>query len=47
LGGGARRSKEPIEAMQARLGVDPRPSLHLEIRSAVKILKRRMPVGVA
>jgi len=47
LGCVARPSKELIEAMQARLSVDPRPSLHLEIRSAVKIIKRRMPVGAA
>jgi len=45
LGCVARPSKELIEAMQARLSVDPRPSMHFEIRSAVKILKRRMPVG--
>lgn len=45
LGCVARPSKELIEGMQARLTVDPRPSLHHEIRQAVKILKRRMPAG--
>jgi len=45
LGCVARPSKELLEAMRVRLDVDPRPSLHLEIRSAMKILKRRMPVG--
>jgi hypothetical protein len=47
LGCVARPSKELIAAMQARLTVDPRPSLHLEIRSAVKILKRRLPPGAS
>ncbi len=47
LGSVARPSKDLIDAMLARLAVDPRPSLHGEVRSAVKILKRRMPVGVS
>jgi HEAT repeat protein len=47
LGAVARPSKELIDAMLARLQVDPRPSLHFEIRQAVKILKRRMPASAA
>ncbi|MBL8787592.1 MAG: HEAT repeat domain-containing protein, partial [Deltaproteobacteria bacterium] len=45
LGAVARPSKELIAAMQKRLEVDPRPSLHKEVRSAVKIIKRRLPPG--
>ncbi|MCC6619823.1 MAG: HEAT repeat domain-containing protein [Deltaproteobacteria bacterium] len=37
--------KAVIEAMQKRLQVDPRPSLHHEILQAVKILKRKQAVA--
>lgn len=47
LGRVARPSKELVQAMQKRLEVDPRPSMHHEIRAAVKSLRRRMPPGAA
>lgn len=43
LGMVSRPSKELIEAMEARLEIDPRPSFHLQVRQSLKILKRRMP----
>ena len=47
LGRVARPSKELVQTMQKRLEVDPRPSMHHEIRAAVKSLRRRMPPGAA
>ncbi|MFO0746372.1 MAG: HEAT repeat domain-containing protein [Myxococcota bacterium] len=39
--------KATIDALQKRLQVDPRPSLHHEILQAVKILKRKQAPGQA
>jgi HEAT repeat protein len=45
IGRVARPTKELVEKMLKHLACDPRPSLHKEVRDAVKVIKRRMPVG--
>ncbi len=45
IGRVARPNKVLVEKMLKHLTTDPRPSMHKEVRDAVKAIKRRMPVG--